>query len=206
MDRLLANEFERRALELAWWSCRAGTTGVGALLVDEDGTILAEGNNAIYAPAQAGPLFGSRVAHAEMNVFAQIPGGVHHRHATLYTSLEPCAMCSGAIINHRIKDVRILASDPLMHDLDAIGDRNEWVRNRWRPRTFSDDPTAQRIAALFAGYHYFSKFDETHPYVGAVITTKPDIANWMTGIVRSGTIAELMASDANFDQALAALI
>lgn len=202
---LQADPFERRALELAWRSCRAGTVGVGALLVDDDGTIMAEGNNAIFTPADAGPLTGSRVAHAEMNVFAQIPGAMRPRGATLYTSLEPCAMCAGAIVIHGLKAVRILTDDPIMNGLEAMVEGNEFVRKRWAPRTYCDDPTTERLASLFAAHHYFSTFDERHHYVSAFTAAKPGAAQWIAELVSIGTMRELIADDADLSQVIEAV-
>lgn len=201
-----ADEHERRCLELAWRSCRSGTIGVGAVLVDTNGQVMAEGNNAIYAPADVGPLENSRIAHAEMNVFAQIPGGGGGAEgATLYTSLEPCAMCAGAILMHELARVRVLAPDPLMHDLAAMGDRNPWVQARWAPRDFATDDTVVRFALLFAMHSAFFWFDETHPLVARVMTSEPDRAAWIRAIASERRLTALAAAGADLDDVMDAL-
>ena len=60
-----------RCFELAWQSCAAGTIGVGARLVGDDGAVLADGSNGLFAEP-VGPLHGNKIAHAEMNALAQI--------------------------------------------------------------------------------------------------------------------------------------
>ena len=205
MSNLTVDEHERRCLELAWRSCSAGTIGVGAVLVSPDGEILAEGNNAIFAAADVGPLQGSRIAHAEMNVFAQIPPGPLVVGSTLYTSLEPCAMCAGAILMHDLAGVRVLARDPLMIDLDAMGDRNEWVRSRWAARDFATDPVVVRFASLFAMHAPFFWYDGTHSLVAAVTASDAELAAWIAGIAKSGRLTELADAGASLDEVVAAL-
>ncbi len=202
---LAVDAHERRCLELAWQSCRSGTIGVGAVLVAADGQVLAEGNNAIFSAADAGPLSGSRIAHAEMNVFAQVPPGARPFGATLYTSLEPCAMCAGAILMHDLAGVRVLARDPLMHDLDAMGDRNQWVRSRWAPRDFSDDVAVVRLATLFAMHASFYWFDSSHHLVAAVTSAEPELAGWIRSVAESETLTELASAEATLDQVVDAL-
>ena len=206
LDSLHADQYERRALELAWRSCRSGTVGVGALLVDGDGSIMAEGNNAIFGEPDAGPLSGSRVAHAEMNVFAQIPGHVRPRQATLYTSLEPCAMCAGAVIIHGLKGLHILVDDPIMHGLEEIGGDNDFIKRRWPNRTFSDDEQVQKLAQLFAAYRYFAEFDERHHYVAEMTAAKPDFAQWLNGVIAGGAMATLVGDQASLDDVIGAVL
>lgn len=206
MVNLDATEFERRALELAWRACKAGTIGIGALLVSGDGVVLYEGNNAIFAPADAGPLSNSRIAHAEMNVLAQVTPADDIADATLYTSLEPCSMCAGAIVIHDLHHVRVLAKDWLMHDLDAMGDRNDWIRRRWTPRSFATDPGVVRLAGLLASHTMLFWSDGNHSYVDALIEADPETAAWMLEIVDSGQLIELASADASLDDVIEALL
>jgi tRNA(Arg) A34 adenosine deaminase TadA len=87
----------RRPFELAWESLQAGSFPVGAALFDPAGVVVAEGRNRI---AEQGPppgqLAGTRLAHAEMNVLLQIPPDSHWDF-TLYTTLEPCLLCTSAL-------------------------------------------------------------------------------------------------------------
>lgn len=201
---LAVDEHERRCLELAWRSCRSGTVGVGAVLLDAEGDVIAEGNNAIFAAADAGPLVASRIAHAEMNVFAQVTPD--RRGATLYTSLEPCPMCAGAIILHDLQEVRVLAPDYLMHGLEAMGDRNEWIRNRFASRSFAADPDVIRLATLLASHSFFYWFDEGHNARAAIAAAVPKTARWISDIVAAGTLIELAEAQASLDDVIATVL
>ena len=80
--------------------------------LDADGTVLARGRNRITeSSAPKGQIFGSRVAHAEINALVQL--GMERRYfdCTLWTTLEPCAQCIGAAWLSTIGRVAFAASD-----------------------------------------------------------------------------------------------
>jgi len=89
---------------------RAGAQGevpVGAALVVDGEVLAARGNE---RERRHDP-----TAHAEMLVIrdaAAISGGWRLEEATLYVTLEPCAMCAGAIVLTRIKRLVYGADDP----------------------------------------------------------------------------------------------
>jgi tRNA(adenine34) deaminase len=97
----------RMALRLAEQAAKAGEVPVGAVLV-RDGVVIGEGrNNPIHACDPS--------AHAEMNALraaASASGNYRLEDCTLYVTLEPCAMCSGAILHGRLKRVVFGAPDP----------------------------------------------------------------------------------------------
>ena len=104
----------REALELAWEAYAAGTVPVGAVVVGIDGEIVARGRNRIFedaAPPQQ--LAGTRIAHAEINALAQLPSGRRWSDAALYTTLEPCPLCTGASLISSIGRVAYLVDDPV---------------------------------------------------------------------------------------------
>lgn len=97
----------RRALELARTGGEQGEVPVGAVVV-VDGEIVGEGFNApisLHDPT----------AHAEiraMRAAAERLGNYRLSGATLYVTLEPCAMCAGAMMHARIGRVVFGAPDP----------------------------------------------------------------------------------------------
>jgi len=95
------------ALDEARRAAAQGEVPVGALVVI-DGTILSSRGN--ERERRHDP-----TAHAEMLALrdaAAIAGGWRLREATLYVTLEPCAMCAGAIVLARIKRLVYGADDP----------------------------------------------------------------------------------------------
>ena len=102
------------AVSLAWEAYRAGSLPIGAVIVDGNGCIVAEGRNSIHETESALPLNGSRLAHAEMNALVRLSKtDVSPQNCTLYTTMEPCMMCMGAIRMVRIGTVRFACSDPV---------------------------------------------------------------------------------------------
>lgn len=97
----------RMALDLAAKSAAIGEVPIGAVLVHE-GTILAQAHN--HREAWQDP-----TAHAELIVIregAKALGQWRLIDTTLYVTLEPCAMCLGAIVLARIPRLVFGAKDP----------------------------------------------------------------------------------------------
>lgn len=92
-------DFMRRALDLAHAAADAGETPVGCVIVDPaTGTIVAEGANRPIAGHDPS-------AHAEIvaiRAAGQALGNYRLTGLSLYVTLEPCAMCAGAISHARI--------------------------------------------------------------------------------------------------------
>ena len=95
------------ALAEADRAARAGDVPVGAVIVDGEGALLAEGRN-------RRELAGDPTAHAEVDALrrAAVRLGHWRVEGTLYVTLEPCLMCAGALINARVRRVVYGALDP----------------------------------------------------------------------------------------------
>jgi tRNA(Arg) A34 adenosine deaminase TadA len=107
------NEAWDRAMDLAWASFCAGTTPVGAVVVNDSGTIVAEGRGRRYEPSgPSGQLASSHIAHAEINALAQLGAGRHYEDHMLLTTLEPCGMCHGAAVQATVGCLLYAGSDP----------------------------------------------------------------------------------------------
>jgi tRNA(adenine34) deaminase len=99
--------FMRLALLEGQSAAQAGEVPVGAVVV-KDGRVIATGRNA--------PIEGhDPTAHAEivaLRAAAQALGNYRLEGCTLYVTLEPCAMCSGAMLHARLARVVFGAADP----------------------------------------------------------------------------------------------
>ncbi|MDQ6669454.1 MAG: AAA family ATPase [Chloroflexota bacterium] len=102
--------------EEAWSAYCAGSLPIGAAIVDGDGRVVARGRNRIFedgTTASGLDLVGHRLAHAEMNALLRLDHPhVDVRTCVLYTTLEPCALCVGAIRMLAVSEVRYIARDP----------------------------------------------------------------------------------------------
>jgi len=99
--------FMRAALEEARAAAERGEVPVGAVAVS-DGRIVARAGNRTISDCDP-------TAHAEMVVLrqaAQAIGNYRLAGVTLYVTIEPCAMCAGAMIQARIDRLVYGAEDP----------------------------------------------------------------------------------------------
>ena len=97
----------RRALALARHAGDAGEVPVGSLIVSDD-RVIGEGWNRPVSSSDA-------TSHAETEAIRAACREVHNYRlagSTLYVTLEPCAMCVGAIFHARIARVVFAAADP----------------------------------------------------------------------------------------------
>jgi tRNA(adenine34) deaminase len=97
----------RFALAEAEAAERDGEVPVGAVVVC-GGVIVARGNNRVVRDNDP-------TAHAEIvaiRATGAVLGNYRLEACTLYTTLEPCAMCAGAILHARIERLVYAASDP----------------------------------------------------------------------------------------------
>jgi len=101
-------QFMRLALREAARAARAGEVPVGAVLVDAGGEVIARGFNRPIAGRDP-------TAHAEIVTLrraARRIGNYRIPRTTLYVTVEPCAMCAGAILHARVERVVYGAADP----------------------------------------------------------------------------------------------
>src|SRR6202453_2205085 len=91
-------DFMRLALAEAHAAEAAGEVPVGAIVVTPAGEIIARGNNQVLRTSDP-------TAHAEVVALREAGralGNYRLTGCTLYSTLEPCAMCAGAILHARI--------------------------------------------------------------------------------------------------------
>jgi tRNA(Arg) A34 adenosine deaminase TadA len=135
------------AVAQAWRAHVLGNIGVGAVLTDRTGFIVAEGRNRIVdTSAPPGRLHGNSLAHAEIDVLAQLPVGDFEHH-TIWTTLEPCLLCMSAVVTSHVGIVRFAASDPLWVGIDELPGINAQAAGRWPERI---GPFSGPIAAFCA--------------------------------------------------------
>lgn len=104
----LDEQFMRRALEEARSAAEADEVPIGAVVVSPKGAIIGRGHNLTEA-------LNDVTAHAEMQAITAAAtrlGGKYLTGCTLYVTVEPCAMCAGAIGWAQISRIVYGAPDP----------------------------------------------------------------------------------------------
>ncbi len=100
-------DFMQAAISQARSAEMEGEVPIGAVIV-RDGQIIANGNNRVLRDHDPS-------AHAEIVALrdaGKLLGNYRLDGCDLYTTLEPCAMCAGAIIHARIRRLIYAADDP----------------------------------------------------------------------------------------------
>lgn len=149
--------FATRAEEDAWWmgealkeARKAGAAGevpVGAVLV-HNGQVMARGANAMVGSKDA-------TQHAEMRALkggAYAIGDTRLGTATLYVTLEPCAMCAGAIVLSRVGRVVFGAWDDKAGMAGSIHDLLRHPKLNHRPEVQGGvmaEDCAELLSAFF---------------------------------------------------------
>lgn len=138
----------RRALAEAERAGERGETPIGAALARDGELIAAAGNERELRP--------DPTAHAEVLVLraaAAALGGWRLPLTTLYVTLEPCAMCAGAIVLARVPRVVYAAADPQAGAagsvLDVLGEPALNHRPEVESGLLADEAAAQ-LRAFFA--------------------------------------------------------
>jgi tRNA(adenine34) deaminase len=101
-------EFMALALAEARQAGKADEVPVGAILVAEDGVVLAKAHNQTIALSDP-------TAHAEIVALrsaAHALGNYRLLDTTLYVTIEPCIMCMGALLHARVTRIVYGAKDP----------------------------------------------------------------------------------------------
>ncbi|MCL2634350.1 MAG: nucleoside deaminase [Oscillospiraceae bacterium] len=98
---LLDEEYMLKALSLAEKALSLGEAPIGAIIVDENGEIIAQAYNRREE-------LNSPIAHAEITAIEKAADFLKNRRldtCTMYVTLEPCLMCAGAIMQAQLKRI-----------------------------------------------------------------------------------------------------
>ncbi len=113
----MTSELDRNFIELAFTEAKksadAGGLPIGAALARGD-TVLAGGHNQRVQQ-------GDPIAHGEMDCLRKAGRQTTYRDTTLYTSLSPCMMCSGTIVQFKIPRL-------VINDTKNFGGNEDFLR------------------------------------------------------------------------------
>lgn len=128
-DYLRHHHWMRQAIALADAAGQAGEVPVGAVVVAADDTLLAVGENRRERDHDP-------TAHAEIIALREAGRSLQSWRltgCTLYVTLEPCPMCSGAIIQARVGTVVYGADDPKAGAIRTVANLPDSACSNHRP-------------------------------------------------------------------------
>ena len=194
----------QRTLELAWESFRAGSLGIGAVITDADGTIVVEGRNRLFEhPTPSAPLAGSTLAHAELDALSRVRWRAAVDGHVLWSSLEPCLQCAGAIRFAGISCVRYLCDDPICDGLHRLPEISPFIAQAW-PSVQGPEPSPLANLGILFPLHVFQFWmpEATPPAQAERFPATNDLAR---DLVASGELLGLASDGASIEDVAATL-
>ncbi len=127
--------------------------GIAAVVTDGSGEIISRGRNHLSSRDNGiGSICGSSVAHAEITAIHDLgERSLERGDLTLFTTVEPCPMCMGAIAMSSIRKVVIASRDPHAGSMKFLN-MSDYV-NRKKIRYEYRDGVIERV---FFTIHYIS--------------------------------------------------
>jgi len=173
------------ALHQAWTAIGAGSLGIGAAALDDEGALLAVGRNRLHESEPGDDvLAGTSLAHAELNVLAKLPFRAHEA-VVLHTTLQPCVQCLAAIRLSPVSRIHVLAPDPLWRGVERIRDVTPFISRRWP--SIEQRPIDEWSAfALLSPTHHM----RSHPLLGEM---------WASTLTGLAAVASVVEADRLFD-------
>lgn len=131
----MLTDTDRRHLKLAYDEAKAGYDEGGCPI----GSVLARGETVVSQGRNQRVQKGDPIAHGEMDALRKAGRQKTYRDTTLYTSLSPCMMCTGTIIQFGIPRV-------VIGENETFGGNEEFLRSKGVEVVIADD--AECIALM----------------------------------------------------------
>ena len=122
------------AFEEAWEAYKNSTIPIGVAILDKDERLMAVGKNQIHSDGD-GAIKYHQIAHAEINAILKLSeindDEIHKniRTYTLYSTMEPCPLCFGAVVMGSIRNVKYAARDNWA-GATALNESIRYIRNK----------------------------------------------------------------------------
>ena len=136
--RRTLTETDRRMLRIAYDEAKAGF-GEGGCPI---GSVLARGDAVVARGRNRRVQQGDPIAHGEMDALRRAGRQRTYRDTTLYTSLSPCMMCAGTIVQFGIPRVVIAENT-------TFGGNEAFLRSRGVEVIVADDPDCIALMRRF---------------------------------------------------------
>ena len=140
-------------LQEMWEAYCSGTVPIGAVVVSGD-VIVGRGRNRIRnTSAPENQIYGSDLAHAEINALYSLRGLSLDKYAcALYTTMEPCPQCLGAIYMSGIREFHYACRDAWAGSANLLGTTPYLSRKKMKVFAPQDEALEGLICALHADF------------------------------------------------------
>lgn len=183
----------RAALEMAWEAYCSGTVPIGAVIVDADGNIVSRGRNRIMEDtAPKSHICNSKLAHAEINALLSLELSYEEcKQAALYTTLEPCPLCMGALYMSDVKIVHFAARDPWSGSTNLLNATPYLSQKPVKVFAPHDTVLEDSLVALHTEYKVNQRGEQDfveHPLFDAFYAVLPNAIEKGIALYRSGEL------------------
>lgn len=134
----MMTEDDKRLLRIAYEEAKAGFDEGGCPI----GSVLARGGEVVSRGRNQRVQGGDPIAHGEMDALRKAGRQKTYRDAVLYTSLSPCMMCSGTIVQFGIPRV-------VIGDATNFGGNEEFLWSRGVEVVIAEDPDCVALMKRF---------------------------------------------------------
>lgn len=134
----MLTDTDRKFLRIAYEEAKAGFDEGGCPI----GSALAEGDRLIAKGRNQRVQQGDPIAHGEMDCLRRAGRQKSYRAMTLYTSLSPCMMCAGTIVQFAIPRVVIAENE-------TFGGNEDFLRSRGVEVVIADDADCKALMRRF---------------------------------------------------------
>lgn len=134
----MLTETDRRHLRTAYEEAKAGFDEGGCPI----GSVVARGEEVIGQGRNQRVQGGDPIAHGEMSALRNAGRQKTYRDVTLYTSLSPCMMCAGTIVQFGIPRV-------VVGENTTFGGNEDFLRERGVEVLIADDPDCIALMTRF---------------------------------------------------------
>lgn len=150
------------ALEMAWEAYCNNTVPVGAVVADANGAIVSRGRNRIHENiAPADQVCNNELAHAELNALLSLKLSYEEcRQAALYTTMEPCPLCLGALYMSDVKTVYYASRDPWAGSVNLLGTTPYLSRKNFRAFAPTNTLLEKALVALHTEWELFERGEQ----------------------------------------------
>ena len=138
MEQDMLNETDKRLLRIAYEEAKAGFDEGGCPI----GSVLARGGEIVAQGRNQRVQQGDPIAHGEMDALRKAGRQKSYRDMTIYTSLSPCMMCTGTIIQFGIPRV-------VIGENTTFGGNEEFLRSKGVEVIVADDPDCIALMTRF---------------------------------------------------------
>lgn len=134
----MLTDADKKLLKLAYDEAKGGFDEGGCPI----GSVLARGDEMVASGRNQRVQKGDPIAHGEMDALRKAGRQKTYRDTTLYTSLSPCMMCSGTIVQFGIPRV-------VIGENKTFGGNEEFLRERGVEVIIADDPDCMALMERF---------------------------------------------------------